>query len=78
MLSLSMIVSWSKEIIANYADSSVFLLENFANGNTKMMEKTAPYLHYGSVSAKKGSGFVKIYSKCQFQALPLLDGAHGI
>jgi tRNA(Ile)-lysidine synthase len=48
-----------------------------ANGNTKMMEKTAPCLHYASVSAKKALVLLKSIPVAARRSLPVLINQHG-
>ncbi|XP_024641229.1 tRNA(Ile)-lysidine synthase isoform X2 [Medicago truncatula] len=52
-------------------------LENSANGNTKMMEKTASYLHYASVSAKKALVLLKSIPVAARRSLPVLINQQG-
>jgi tRNA(Ile)-lysidine synthase len=57
----------------NFTDYEVKL----ANGNTKMMEKTAPYLHYDSVSAKKALILLKFIPVAARRSLPVLINEQG-
>ncbi|CAI8594757.1 unnamed protein product [Vicia faba] len=64
--------------------SKYSLLENFteyedmsAKGNTKMMEKTALYLHYASLSAKKALVLLKSIPVAARKSLPVLINQDG-
>lgn len=48
-----------------------------ANGNVKTMEKTAPYLHYASLSAKKALVLLKSIPVAARKSLPVLINQEG-